>query len=161
MGEMMTSFNFGNNSPQEEQMSLNLDRTGERYQPPSDAMIMEIVRHYKKEGFPYLELSEREKREEFCSLVNLDTQLIYGDQILSDSTGVTLANSYHRHRFEVECNSNRTAIYVFNREHLLKKCIQKCLKMNGKVTPSALRSMISIFEGVQVASNFPPGTAKE
>lgn len=157
----MTNFNFGHNTPEGEQLSLDLDRSGERYTPASEQMITEILRHYQKEGFPYLVLSDEGKESEFSNLVNFNQQLIFGDQVISDSTGVTVANSYHPHRFEVECNNHRTAMYVFRREHLLRKCIQKCLKMQGKVTESALRSMLCIFEGVQVASNFPPATAKE
>lgn len=157
----MTSFDFGANKPKEEQMSLGLDTSGERYTAASEQMVMQIVRHYQKEGFPYVELSEEEKRTEFNNLVSFNQQLIVGDCVVSDNTAVTLANYYHPHRFEVECNNHRTAMYVFRREHLLRKCIQKCLKMNGRVTPSSLRSMLSIFEGVQVASNFPPATAKE
>jgi hypothetical protein len=157
----MTSFDFGNNEPKEEQLSLDLDRSGERYAQASEQMITEILRHYQKEGFPYLELNQHEKQTEFLSLSTFDEQLIYGEQVLSNSTGVTLANCYHPHRFEVACNDHRTAMYVFKREHLLRKCIAKCLKMSGRVTPSSLRSMLCIFEGVQVASNFPPATAKE
>lgn len=156
----MTSFNFGDNEIKEEQLSLGLDTSGERYTPASPQMITQILKHYQQEGFPYIQLSDEEKKYEYNLLRNFEGELIIGDRVFADSTGVNLANSYHPHRYEVTCNNHRTALYVFKREWLLRKCIEKCLKMSGKVTPSALRSMLSIFEGVQVASNFPPATAK-
>jgi hypothetical protein len=124
-------------------------------------IIKSILEHYKETGFPYLKLSETEKEEEFYALAKMDTRkILEGKNFLSDSTGVALANSYHPHRYGVVCNNHRTALEVFSREEELRKCIEKCIRMNGKISDSKLRSMISIFEGVQVASNFPPGTAK-
>lgn len=124
-------------------------------------VIDSILNHYRKAGFPYLKLSYSEKQREWNELRNLDTKkLLDGKNFISDSTGVSLANCYHPHRYGVVCNDHRTAISVFNREEQLRKCILKCIHMNGKINDSKLRSMISIFEGVQVASNFPPGTAK-
>lgn len=156
----MSRFDFGFNEQENPQLELELDGQ-ERYTPYSEQMVNETFRHFREKGFPYIVLTDREKKEEFNALKAFDTQLIFGEEVLSDSTGVALANSYHPHRYDVQVNDNRTAIYVFQRDHLLKKCIQKSLKMNGKATPAALRSMISIFEGVQVPSNFPPATAKE
>lgn len=156
----MTRFNFGFNEEENPQLELELDGE-ERYTPHSDQVVNELVKNYREKGFPYIVLTDKEKQEEYESLKKFETQLIFGEEVLSDSTGVALANSYHPHRYGVEVNNNRTALYVFSRDHLLKKCIQKCLKMNGKATPAALRSMLSIFEGVQVPSNFPPATAKE
>lgn len=124
-------------------------------------IISSILKHYQETGFPYIKLTDKEKEDEFNELQNLDTKkLVNGREFSSDSTGVGLANSYHPHRYGVVCNDHRTALEVFNREDTLRKCIEKCIHMNGKINDSKLRSMISIFEGVQVASNFPPGTAK-
>ena len=124
-------------------------------------VISSILKHYQQTGFPYIKLTEKEKEDEFRELQNLDTnKLVDGKNFISDSTGVALANSYHPHRYGIVCNDHRTALDVFNREDTLRKCIEKCIHMNGKINDSKLRSMLSIFEGVQVASNFPPGTAK-
>lgn len=101
--------------------------------------------------------------DELRSLRGLQTATIYNKErgeYVADSTAVGLANSYHPHRFGVICNDKRTALHIFGRDHLLRKAIEKCVKMQGGINDAKLRSMLSIFEGVQVASNFPPGTAK-
>lgn len=128
---------------------------------PIPTVLNEILNHYRRTGFPYIKLNDHEKEDELNALSKLDTgKLFDGENFLSDSTGVSLANSYHPHRYEVICNDHRTALYVFGRDWALKKCIEKCIRMSKGINDSKLRSMISIFEGVQVASNFPPGTAK-
>jgi hypothetical protein len=132
----------------------------EEYNPPPKDKVDEIFRHYRQKGFPYLQLTKKEKYEEFKSLVDLDKTLITEDVIISDSTGVKLANSYHNHRYEVVCNNHRTAMKVFKSDISLRKVIEKCIFMQDGFSESKLRSMLAIFEGVQVASNFPPGTAK-
>jgi hypothetical protein len=97
--------------------------------------------------------------DEYASLIGYEGAVV-DKTFSSNSTGVALANSYHPHRYEISCNGHRTAMAVFRRHDLLEKCIKKCIALSGSVDDSKLRSMISIFEGVQVASNFPPGTAK-
>jgi hypothetical protein len=119
------------------------------------------LKHYREHGFPYITLTDEEKKEEFDELKNLDVStIIDGKTIQSHSAGTGLANSYFQHRYGVVCNNHRTAIEVFKNDESLRKCIEKCIAMNGKISDSSLRSMLSIFEGTQVASNFPPGTAK-
>lgn len=144
----------------DQQQSLDMDLSGAKYTPPSKKLVKEILAHYRKVGFPYIELSEYEKVDEFMALKNFKTPLIHGKEVYADSTGVSLANMYHKHRYAVECGGNKTALYVFSRDWLFEKAILKCFKLMGDVSPSKLRSMLSIFEGVQVASNFPPATAK-
>src|SRR6185369_12330468 len=144
-----------------QQPSLGMDMSGVKYTPPSNKLIMETLAHYRRTGFPYIELSEHEKVSELSELQNFPAHtLIQGQDVYADSTGVALANMYHKHRYGVVCGENRTALYVFTRDHLLEKAIAKCFKLQGGISDSKLRSMLSIFEGVQVASNFPPATAK-
>lgn len=155
-----SEFNFGENEIQETQQDLFLDFKP-KYTPPSAQLIDEYLKHYRSTGFPYPNLTDGEKLDEFNSLQALTTEPIFnGENVYADSTAVGLANSYHPHRYGVVCNNKRTALYVFGRDWLLRRCIEKCVKMSGSISDSKLRSMISIFEGVQVASNFPPGTAK-
>ena len=123
-------------------------------------MLKTILEHYQKEGFPYQKLSDHEKLQEFVELMELETPKIMDKTFISNSTGVALANFYHPHRYEVVCNNHKTAISVFKRQWQLERCIKKCIALSGSVDDAKLRSMLSIFEGTQVASNFPPGTAK-
>src|SRR5215469_5800997 len=122
-------------------------------------MVKTILKHYQEKGFPYLQLTEEEKIDEFKALSNLEFAVV-DKTFTSNSTGVALANYYHKHRYSVPCGGHRTADYVFKRQWLLEKCIKKCIALSGSISDSQLRSMLSIFEGTQVASNFPPGTAK-
>ena len=151
------------NDPFDPQQSIfsNPEEFKARKRTFNPGIISSIVKHYQETGFPYIKLTPHEMEVEFNALRNLDTsKLLDGRNFISDSTGVSLANSFHPHRYNIVCNDHRTAIEVFTTEHSLRKCIEKCIHMNGKVSDSKLRSMLSIFEGVQVASNFPPGTAK-
>jgi hypothetical protein len=125
-------------------------------------MIKTVFDHYKEAGFPYQVLTDHEKMDEFISLVTYEGGFVSAEKTFtSNSTGVALANSYHPHRYEIQCSNHKTAMSVFRREDLLQRCIKKCIALSGTVDDAKLRSMISIFEGVQVASNFPTGTAKD
>lgn len=144
----------------DQQPSLDMDLSGAKYTPPSRTLIKEALLHYRKTGFPYITLSEQEMVDEFNELRRFTKPLMIGKDVYADSTGVALANMYHRHRYGVVCGENKTALYVFSRDWLLEKVIEKCYKLQGSLSDSKMRSMLSIFEGVQVASNFPPATAK-
>lgn len=145
----------------ENQMSLELPGLENKFQQASHQMLEEVFNHYRSTGFPHLRYSQEESESEFRSLRTFDTTECWRDNnLLSCPVGVGLANSFHPHRYGVVCNEHRTALYVFGRDHLLKKAIAKCIRLSGGVNDAKMRSMLSIFEGVQVASNFPPGTAK-
>jgi hypothetical protein len=142
-------------------MTLNLENFVNSHTPISTESENLVFKHYREKGFPYIDLTDEEKKEEFLALQNLDTSGFISEGIIkSDSTGVALANHYHRHRYGVVCNDARTAIDVFNRDETLMQVIRKCIKLNGGISDAKLRSMLSIFQGTQVASNFPTGTAK-
>jgi len=161
-----TDFAFGENETENKQDNLfgGEDFRGkEHYTPPSKELIDNYLAHYRATGFPYPKLTDGEKLDEFAELCRLPTnQLIQQDthNVWPDSTGVSVANCYHPHRYGVVCGGKKTALHVFGRDWLLRRCIEKCVRLSGSISDSKLRSMISIFEGVQVASNFPPGTAK-
>lgn len=124
-------------------------------------VLKSVFEHYKQHGFPYLVLTQNEKLDEWVSLAQLQANTLYRDKVFTtNSTGVALANYYHPHRYSVRCGGNKTALETFSITWRLEKCIKKCIALNGSVDDSKLRSMLSIFEGTQVASNFPPGTAK-
>jgi hypothetical protein len=130
----------------------------------SQSINMKLVKvaldHFRSSGFPYPELTDDEKVDEFNQLQFHNKQLIEDGRVASDSTGVSLANSYHPHRYTVKCGEKMTAAEAFSKDHILERVLVKCLKMNKGITKSKLLSMISIFSGVQVASNFPTATAK-
>jgi hypothetical protein len=122
-------------------------------------ILQKVFNHYIENGFPYLVISDDQKLEEYFSLTEYKAE-VFEKTFYSNSTGVALANSYHPHRYGISCGSNKTALSVFQNHDKLKRCIKKCIALSGSVDDSKLRSMLSIFEGTQVASNFPPGTAK-
>jgi len=130
-----------------------------RYTPPAKEMIDRAFAHYRSTGFPYIKLTDSEIISEFNSLQFCAEPLVENCW-QANSTGVSIANLFHPHRYEIQCGEKRTAMYIFGRDHLLKKCLEKTVKMGGEISDSKLRSMIAIFEGVQVPSNFPPATAK-
>lgn len=147
----------------ENQMQLEMPENSQQYHSttPDPKVIDSILKHYRSVGFPYQKLRDNEIIEAYRELRGLHPTTVFSDGCYkADSTGVSIPNSYHPHRYGVVCNNKRTALFVFGRDHLLKKAIQKCVKMQGGINDTRLRSMLSIFEGVQVASNFPPGTAK-
>ena len=147
-----------------DQLNLELTDTVNRYSGADPNVIRSILQHYRTTGFPYQRLTLGEIVDGYYELMRLKTEEMVNKKetwsIRSDSTSVAVANYYHPHRYGVVCNNHRTALYVFGRDHLLLKAIKKCAKMQGGISDTRLRSMLSIFEGVQVASNFPPGTAK-
>lgn len=124
-------------------------------------MLEEVFNHYRTTGFPHLRYTPEESETEFRALRSFDSSECWrGKDLLSVPTSVGLANSFQPHRYGVICNGHKTALHVFSRDHLLRKAIAKCIRLSGGINDAKLRSMLSIFEGVQVASNFPPGTAK-
>lgn len=144
------------------QNNLDLGFYENKYQDPSLEIINSVFNYYRRDrGFPFPSFSMLEKKLMFQELIDLKTQkLIDGLKIQSDSTSIWLANSYHPHRYDVQCRNMKTAMQVFKNDELLKRCIKKCIKMYGTISDKKLLTMLSIFEGVQVASNFPTGTAK-
>lgn len=131
-----------------------------KYTPPSKELVDMLFTHYRKRGFPHINFTPEEQRQVFLELSIFHFEsLIEGDTIHNNKIGTGLASSYHPHRFGVVCNKHRTAFQVFRNDQLLRKCLEKCVKMSKKVNDTKLRSMLSIFEGVQTASNFPPACA--
>lgn len=72
-----------------------------------------------------------------------------------------VADSYHKHKIDVESVGFKTPRQIYEDDILFKRLLVKSLKIfNGDATPNSLKGLFRIFSGVQVVSNFRPTAAK-
>lgn len=119
-----------------------------------------IFKHYRKNGFPFVESNSDYRTKEFNKLMNYNTENLIQDRLIKSTMhGLSLAWSYMPHHWEVECNNMKTPMNVFKDDTVFKKVISKRLKIGTYLTDSGIRKILKTFSGVQSVSNFRPTAA--
>ena len=125
--------------------------------------------YWKNKGFPYYSDKKEWRDKRFNDLMNFkrDTMIDRKNKIIGQSThGLSLAWSYMKHSWGIQCGKMRTPMEVWNDEEHLKKGINKILtgtffkqKKPHDITESDMRSMLRRYSGTQMVSNFRPTAA--
>ena len=128
-----------------------------------------IAATWKKIGFPFYTLTEKEQNKEFAKLQNYDcSNVIEGNLIKQTMHGLALAWSYFPKSWEVQCSNMMTPMEIWNSEELFFKALKKRLSRGGfyydsdglpGITASSLRKGLKTFSGTQSVSNFRPTAA--
>jgi len=125
--------------------------------------------YWKNKGFPYYSDKKEWRDKRFNDLMNFkrDTMIDRQNKIIGQSThGLSLAWSYMKHSWGIQCGKMRTPMEIWNDEEHLKKGINKILtgtffkqKKPHDITESDMRSMLRRYSGTQMVSNFRPTAA--
>lgn len=125
--------------------------------------IIEIVfNYYRKNGFPFLELSYDDKVKKMEALYKTSSPLLENDFLQSNYVGIGLANSFHPHIFEAEYGNSTdiSPMSAYLSDDKLKDCIKKVFDMGNPPNPEKMRSILKTRNGVRGVSNFKPAIAK-
>jgi len=121
-----------------------------------------VFNYYRKQGFPYFDNSVKNRDNEFNKLKKYDfTKVIDKENKIIKQTmhGLSLAWSYMPHSWGIVCGNMKTPYEIFNNDELLKKVIERRIKMGDNMSDNGLRKMLKIFTGTQSVSNFRPTAA--
>ena len=119
-----------------------------------------IFQYYRQTGFPYYNLTPKERDKEFKKLINFDISNICEDGIIKQSMhGLGLAWHYFPHSFDVKSNDRLTPYEAFSDDEIFMKVIRKRLKIGTYISDSGIRKMLKVYTGVQGVSNFRPTAA--
>lgn len=108
-------------------------------------------------------LSRKEVRRELEWLKAYDYENVFaGDEILSSSLGLRLANNFHPQMWHVRCTRYRSPFETFSDDQKLARAIHRALNIWGDrcgANGSCLRRMLKSFSNTVGVSNFRPTVA--
>lgn len=116
--------------------------------------------YFRRTGFPYPADDLHSRREGLRCLMQTDINLIDGDDVQQNLTGLSLAWSFHKHAWGVPCGKNFiTVLDAFNDDAKLMQLINKLIDYYPAMSRSNLFGRIKMLSGVQAVSNFRPTAA--
>jgi SAM-dependent methyltransferase len=121
-----------------------------------------IFLHYRKEGFPFFKLTEKELEKEINKLkvFNTDSILLEDDKLKQVMTGLNFVNYFMNHMWETKCHSFETPMKAFLDDSTLKKAIDKRIRFGDNISDAGMRKVLSWVTGTHRVSNFRPTVAK-
>jgi len=136
----------------------------ERYRPAvgsnEETVLTDLVfEHYRRDGFPYPQVSDGDIQAGFLALQQAATCLNDGVIRLSP-IGSKLATPFHKHMFEVQCRDARTLMEAFSDDETLRQAITRQIQTGRRLTKAAVRRSLTNESHVQGPSNFRPTAAK-
>lgn len=142
--------------------SLNLSKlTNEQ----KNEIVEYLFNFYRKNGFPYTELSNDELIENFNLLQSIDiNSILKENNIITtfNQSGVNVFKHFAPHFFEVESGikDKPSMLSTFLNDKLLKDVIFNRLENNFNMTGQMLRQGLANSKNAYKASTFPPSVAK-
>lgn len=124
--------------------------------------VLDIFRHYRKNGFPYYSLTIDEQRKEMEKMnLYMENNLILDHSNLKQTMHcLNVAWTYFPHAFNVKCGSYMTPLEAFDSDEKFKRVIRKRLKRGTYITDSGIRKALKSTSGIQAVSNFRPTSAR-
>ena len=117
-----------------------------------DQIAAEAFRYFRANGFPY----PKQPLHQGMAEINRLNALVNADFPTKSRLGLTIANSYHPHRYKAAALGKRSPVQAFADDRLLKRAIELQLE-NGGIGDSL--SVLSIVSWTQGVSNFRPSYA--
>jgi len=123
--------------------------------------INDILKHYRKYGYPYHKFTLDEKIEEFNKFKNYDSKSLLKDKEIHQTMHLLgVAWSYFPHHLEISCDNRPAPIEYFNEDNLFRNVIRKRLKTGTYITDGGIRKAFKILGGSKSVSNFRPSAAR-
>lgn len=121
-----------------------------------------IFNHYRKEGFPYYNLSKEDQVKQLAQMNKYceNNKVIIGDVINQTMHCLGTAWTYFPHSWDIRCNKMQTPMEVFIDDKLFMKSIAKRLKRGTYVTDSGIRKELKTASSTQSVSNFRPSASR-
>ncbi len=121
----------------------------------SKEMIAESAfQHYRAKGFPFPDPSAAECMLSINRLASMSM-----DQLIRSNEGIHAADKFQPHRWSAVADKMISPMTCFGDDKKLKYVIDMTVDAKGTIGDMVLRSMIGMFQGAQVCSNFRPGFA--
>lgn len=116
--------------------------------------------YFRRTGFPHVPSDRPTRINWLQTLMATDINLVEGDDVGQNLTGLPLAWSFHPHAWSVPCNKNMmTVMDAFNDDKKLYLLIDRLLDFYPAMSRSNLFGRIKMLSGVQAVSNFRPTAA--
>ncbi len=123
-------------------------------------LLKRAFHYWRKNGFPYYNLSEQEIDREFSNLQASEVFRFIGKTGFAGSTiGLRLANNFHPQMWSVRVSRYRSPMDVFTDDALLAAAIERAWRIwpdRYGARPSSLRRILKSFPGTAAVSNFRP-----
>ena len=120
----------------------------------TDAIVDSVFKFLRKNGFPYRHLPIHS-----CMIALNHLALTKTENLYYTTTGGSVADSYHHHRWHASAADMRSPFDTFSDDNRLRTAIRKEIELGGKVSASGNFGLLSLSEGTQACSNFRPGYA--
>ncbi len=126
------------------------------------ALKKKIFSNYRKEGFPYYNLSVEDQRKQIKQMDKYfeSKKLIIEGIIHQTMHCLGTAWTYFPHSWNIKCSGKKTPMEIFSSDKLFMKAISKRLKRGGYVTDSGIRKELKTTTGAQGVSNFRPSASR-
>jgi hypothetical protein len=128
------------------------------------AIVEQAFNYWRAHGFPYYQLTEKQIIQEFSRLKEKDWKAVFTDSGLrSSNAGLRLANAFQPGMWKAKVHRYRTPMEVFNDDQLLRKAIERALKIwpdRFGANASCLRRILKTFSDTASVSNYRPMIAK-
>ncbi len=126
------------------------------------ALKRRIFNHYRKEGFPYHNVSVEDQLKQLKQMDKYfeSNKVIVGDVIRQTMHCLGTIWTYFPHSWEIRCNKMQTPMEVFNDDELFMKSISKRLKRGTYVTDNGIRKELKTASSTQGVSNFRPSASR-
>ena len=140
-----------------------------------DKRTHKVVKYWQKQGFPYIDTSKKFRQYKFYAFMKVIDEKSFDFQNRTykfNNGGLSLANSYHPHAFEVRCNNLKSPLDVFNDDEIFSNGVRKVLTgsffqkrsyeelmSQSDQSKQIIRGILRRVTGSQMVSNFRPVTA--
>lgn len=117
--------------------------------------------YWRLRGFPYADLERRDIEDEFQRLQQTSVDPLKGDQLLSSTLGLRLANAFHPQMWHVPVHG-RSPIECFRDDAMLRHALDKAVRFwpdRRCWNDQCIRSLMRIYRRSRV-SNFRPTAAR-
>lgn len=132
--------------------------------PAQEEVVTVCFSYWRKCGFPYYQLSDKEILYEYQRLTRVAKgRVLIGNEIRMQTAGLRLANYFHPQMWHVPVGRYRSPFACFHDDKALRSLIRRAFTVfpdRYSVNPSNMRRMLRTFNGTASVSNFRPTAAK-
>lgn len=129
-----------------------------------ERIVEEAFAYWRKHGFPYYQLTQKQVGQEFFTLRGKDWKSVFTvSGLRASNTGLRLANAFQRGMWTARVHRFRSPMDVFNDDGLLRRAIARALSIwpdRFGANASCLRRILKSFSDTASVSNYRPVIAK-
>ncbi len=140
--------------PEEDEEEPARDRSLKFDVFPLDLITETAFQHCRKVGFQYPDPSPGECMISINKLAGMSMEAL-----ARTHEGYAVADKFQRHRWDAVADGKLSPVQSFNTDEKLRYLLRGTIEAKATVSDTQIRSMIGMFGGGQVCSNFRPGFA--